>query len=74
MQQIEPSLPVFWAHGTADDEVPLSYGEECTSFLCSTLHMPQDKVVIKTYEGLGHTVNDTELDDLATWLSNVLLA
>ncbi|TBU48672.1 Phospholipase/carboxylesterase [Dichomitus squalens] len=72
MQQIEPSLPVFWAHGTVDDEVPLSYGEECVSFLRNTLRMPSDNFSFKTYEGLGHDVNETVLDDLAAWLSTVL--
>ncbi|KAI1786307.1 Phospholipase/carboxylesterase [Ganoderma leucocontextum] len=72
MQQIEPSLPVFWAHGSADDEMPLPYGEECISFLRSTLNMPSERVVFKTYEGLDHSVNDAELDDLAEWLANVV--
>ena len=72
MQQIEPSLPVFWSHGTADEEVPLSYGKECISFLRDTLHLPNDKVVFKTYEGLQHTVNDAVMADLAAWLDNTL--
>ncbi|KAI0358944.1 lysophospholipase I [Trametes cingulata] len=72
MLQIEPSLPVFWAHGTTDTEVPLSYAEECVSFLRESLHIPEDKVVFKKYEGLEHTVNEAELDDLAVWLSGLL--
>ncbi|KAI0719120.1 Phospholipase/carboxylesterase [Cerioporus squamosus] len=72
MHQIEPSLPVFWSHGTADQEVPMSYGEECTAFLRNSLHLPADNVTFKTYEGLEHTVNDDVLNDLATWLARVL--
>lgn len=72
MQQIEPSLPIFWAHGSADDEVPLSYGEECVSFLRNSLGIPSERVVFKTYEGLDHSINDAELDDLAEWLANMV--
>ncbi|KAM5531519.1 hypothetical protein V8D89_014844 [Ganoderma adspersum] len=72
MQQIEPSLPIFWAHGSADDEVPLPYGEECVSFLRNTLGIPSERVVFKTYEGLDHSINDAELDDLAEWLANIV--
>ena len=72
MKQIEPSLPVFWAHGTADTEVPASYGEEAISFLNSYLKIPADKIIFKTYEGLQHTVNDAVMADLAAWLDNTL--
>ncbi len=72
MHQIEPSLPVFWSHGTADEEVPLSYGEECTAFLRDSLQLPVDKVTFKTYEGLEHAVNEDVLSDLAAWLSHSL--
>ncbi|KAI8983357.1 lysophospholipase I [Trametes punicea] len=72
MLQLEPNLPVFWAHGKEDMEVPLTYAEDGTSFLRNGLHIQEDKLVFKTYEGLGHAVNDAELDDLARWLSHVL--
>ncbi|KAI0825227.1 lysophospholipase I [Trametes gibbosa] len=72
MQQLEPNLPVFWAHGIPDAEVPVSYAEEGTDFLRDTLHIPEEKVVSKKYEGLEHTVNAEELDDLAAWLTEVL--
>ena len=72
MQQIEPSLPVFWAHGSADDEVPLLYGEECVSFLRNTLGMSSERVMFKIYDGLEHSVDDAELDDLAEWLAHIV--
>ncbi|RPD58437.1 Phospholipase/carboxylesterase [Lentinus tigrinus ALCF2SS1-6] len=72
MQQMEPSLPVFWSHGTADQEVPLSYGEESTTFLRNNLHFPADKVLFQTYEGLEHAVNEDVLNDLAVWLARIL--
>ena len=73
MQQIEPSLPVFWSHGTADEEVPQSYGEECVSFLRNTLNIPSDKIAFCTYEGLEHTVDDRVLNDFSEWLRDVLM-
>ena len=72
MQQIEPNLPVFWAHGTADEEVPMSYGEECTAFLRNILQFPADKVTFKTYEGLEHAVNEDVVNDLVAWLARIL--
>ena len=72
MQQIEPSLPVFWAHGRADEEVPLAYGEECVSFLRDTLSISAERVAFKAYDGLDHSVDDTELDDFAVWLANTV--
>lgn len=72
MQQLEPSLPVFWSHGRADEEVPLSYGEQAISFLRDGLRLPSDKVTFKTYDGLEHTVNEAVIFDLAAWLSRVL--
>ncbi|KAI0761692.1 lysophospholipase I [Trametes elegans] len=72
MHPLEPNLPVFWAHGVEDIEIPLSYGQECATFLREELHIPEDKITFKMYEGLEHTVNDAELDDLAHWLSRHL--
>ncbi|KAI0757416.1 Phospholipase/carboxylesterase [Daedaleopsis nitida] len=73
MQQLEPSLPVFWSHGRADEEVPLSYGEEATSFLRDGLRLPVDKVAFKTYDGLEHTVDDAVISDLTAWLARILV-
>ncbi|OJT13223.1 Acyl-protein thioesterase 1 [Trametes pubescens] len=72
MLQLEPCLPVFWAHGIPDTEVPISYGEESVDFLQESLHISDDKLVFKKYEQLEHTVNDGELDDLAVWLTQLL--
>ncbi|CDO70919.1 hypothetical protein BN946_scf184829.g27 [Trametes cinnabarina] len=72
MLQLEPSLPVFWAHGLADVEVPLSYAEDGTAFLRDGLNIPESNIVFKTYDGLQHDINDTELDDFAAWLLHTL--
>ena len=90
MAQFAPNLPVFWGHGTTDNEIPLEMGTECVQFLKSGLGIPEDKLVIlslnpqvqlltkfrvtmKTYDGLGHTVNHQEASDLADWLRDILV-
>ncbi|KAI9059576.1 lysophospholipase I [Trametes sanguinea] len=72
MLTLEPSLPVFWAHGKADKEVPFSYAEDGTAFLRDGLHIPESNIVLKSYEGLEHEVNDAEMDDFSVWLSHIL--
>ncbi len=72
MQQIEPNLPVFWSHGVADQEVPLSYGEDATRFLRAALGIPGDKIVFRSYDGLEHTVNEAVMADFAEWLTTTL--
>lgn len=72
MLQLEPNLPVFWAHGKMDTEIPISYAEDSISFLRNSLNISADKIVFRTYEGLEHTVNNEELEDFAVWLSHLL--
>lgn len=43
MAQFEPNLPVFWGHGTADEEIPLVMAEECVRFLKLGLNFPEDR-------------------------------
>lgn len=33
MAQLAPDLPIFWGHGTADEEIPYDMAEECVGFL-----------------------------------------
>ena len=67
-----PDLPILWCHGKADEEIPISYAEDATSFLHSTLHVPNSKLQFKQYDGLTHAINDSELDDLVSWLEGIL--
>lgn len=62
------SFPILWCHGTADDEIPLEYGQEAAQFLISSNQV----VRFKTYEDLSHSVNSEEIDDLGTWLEGTL--
>lgn len=40
---MEPSLPVFWGHGTEDREIPLAIGQESVLFLQEDLGFPDAK-------------------------------
>ncbi|KAJ6626869.1 phospholipase carboxylesterase [Mycena sp. CBHHK59/15] len=60
-----PNLPILWCHGTADVEIPIGVGENAVSFLRKHAG---DKLQYKSYVGLGHTINDDEVNDLAAWL------
>lgn len=67
-----PRQPIFWAHGTADDEVPISYGEDALRFLASFVGVPTNLIQFEVYEGLRHAIADAELDALAQWIARVL--
>ena len=45
MAQFEPNLPVFWGHGTADQEIPVEMGTECVGFLREGLGFAEDRWV-----------------------------
>ncbi|KAJ7693548.1 Phospholipase/carboxylesterase [Mycena rosella] len=61
-----PNVPILWCHGTADVEIPIAVGENAVSYLRKHL---RDKIQYKTYPGLGHTINDEEVNDLVAWLA-----
>lgn len=42
------------------------------AFLRDVLRLPTAFLTFKRYEGLGHTVNNTEMYDVVIWLQNVL--
>jgi predicted esterase len=72
MIHTQPHLPVFWGHGTADAEIPLSFAQEAMSFLNYALRVPRSLLRFNIYDGLAHSINDDELDDLASWLVRIL--
>jgi len=65
-------LPILWCHGTNDNDVPESYGEDAISFIRHTLSIPEQCLTYRRYAGLAHAINDTELDDLTSWLIQTL--
>jgi phospholipase/carboxylesterase len=60
-------LPIFLAHGTADDIVPLTLAEQTRRRL-EALGYP---VEWHTYP-MAHTVCGPEIADIGTWLARVL--
>lgn len=65
-------LPVLWCHGTCDIEIPESYGLNAMSFLLRNLQIPEQYLTYRRYDGLAHTINDQELDDVVLWLQKVV--
>ncbi|KIJ68625.1 hypothetical protein HYDPIDRAFT_82069 [Hydnomerulius pinastri MD-312] len=72
MIHTEQNLPILWCHGDADDEIPLSNGENAIQFIRSKLHITEPRLRFKKYAGLGHTINDQELNDLIPWLREIM--
>lgn len=64
------SSAIFWGHGTADEEIPLSLGRDGVSRLREVngyVHLE-----FREYEGMGHTTCEAEMRDLKAWLSSLL--
>ncbi|KAF8806277.1 Phospholipase/carboxylesterase [Phlegmacium glaucopus] len=72
------SIPVFWAHGSADPLVKVQYCKESSDFLVQQLGIPVAKpgdvkgLSYHLYEGVGHTTTPRELDDLKDWIKKVI--
>ncbi|KAF8499060.1 Phospholipase/carboxylesterase [Russula emetica] len=67
-----PYLPIFCGHGRNDVMIPTYYSEEAMAFLRDVLRLPTAFLTFKRYEGLGHTINITEMHDVVIWLQSVL--
>lgn len=61
MSQLAP--PVFWGRGTADGVIPASSVARTQSWLPA--HSTLDE---RIYEGIGHSVSDRELADVAAFI------
>lgn len=57
-------LPIGILHGTADDVVPLEAARTAVESLEATGYAPS----FKSYPGLGHSVNEEEVQDVMDWL------
>lgn len=60
--------PIFWAHGTADVDIPLQSALEDIQWLRTSLDVENKGLSYHEYPGLGHGVNDDVLGDLSTWI------
>jgi len=61
-------VPIFCAHGTRDDIVPLSLGENSQRFLKTAGYL----VSWHTYL-MAHSINKQELNDIQNWISEHLV-
>ncbi|KAJ7204791.1 lysophospholipase I, partial [Mycena pura] len=73
------SIPIFWAHGTADTVVKYELGRTCADFLVKEIGIPvapylgaYEGLDFHTYKALGHTICDDELLDAASWLKKII--
>ena len=72
------SVPIFWGHGTEDPLIKYQIGQASADLLISQLGIPKasDSELVgldfKSYQGVGHSTNQPELDDLRAWLKRVV--
>lgn len=64
-------VAVFLARGTSDRLVPRRYHRMCYEALYK-LGVREEKVTLREYEGMGHSMGGEELRDMCTWLEGVL--
>jgi predicted esterase len=84
-----PSIPLFFAHGTADRQVNYQFARDAAETFASQLQLPfylSELSLSKTallesnltglrfhsYQGMGHTISEMELEDLRLWIAAVL--
>jgi len=81
-----PSIPLFFAHGTADRQVNYTFARDAAETFASQLKIPfhfsQSAMIslegdlkglrFQSYQGMGHDVFETELEDLRLWIAAVL--
>ena len=63
----ENSMPIRVHHATVDDVVPLQAAAEAIESLKAAGHAPS----FKSHAGLGHSVNNEEIQDIFDWLSGI---
>ncbi|PFH49264.1 hypothetical protein AMATHDRAFT_148040 [Amanita thiersii Skay4041] len=72
------STPIFWGHGTADPLVKYQMCKDSVDYLTTVIGIPKatqgDNKGLKCipYEGMAHVAFPEELDDLKSWLKNVI--
>ena len=58
-------LKIFIAHGTTDDRIALPYGKGGNDYLVSIGLKPE----YHQYDGMGHSISNTVINDLVKWLN-----
>lgn len=70
-KHVEDDIDIFLTRGMSDMLVPKRHFRICYETLFG-LGMKQDKVIVKEYEGLGHTVNGATMRDMCNFLERVV--
>ncbi|KAJ7129225.1 Phospholipase/Carboxylesterase-domain-containing protein [Mycena epipterygia] len=74
------SIPIFWGQGTADPLVKYELARSSADFVLKNIGTPVASagelkgLSFNTYDGVGHSTNQKELDDLRAWLKKALPA
>ena len=73
LSEITPSmnlenLSIFIGHGTKDDRISVKEAITANDILTKTSITPE----FHTYEGLGHSISEDELNDIRQWLLKTL--
>jgi Predicted esterase len=73
------SIPVFWGHGSNDQLVKYQFCQDSSDFLMTSLGIPPAPasgefrgLSYNIYDGVGHSTNQKELDDLKAWIIRAL--
>ncbi|KAJ7223956.1 Phospholipase/carboxylesterase/thioesterase [Mycena rebaudengoi] len=72
------SIPIFWGHGSADPLVKYEFARSSADYIMKNLGVPEASsgelkgLSFNTYNGIGHTTNQKELDDLKGWLKKAV--
>lgn len=73
------SIPVFWGHGSIDPLVKFQFCKDSSEFLTKSLGIPVSNnpdeckgLSYNIYDGMGHTTNQRELDDLKAWITKAI--
>ncbi len=72
------STNIFWGYGSDDPLIKPYFGQESVKFLQDTIGIPYAKNVgdqglkCEVYEGVGHSTNLQELQDLETFIKRSL--
>ncbi|MDE1166682.1 MAG: alpha/beta fold hydrolase [Pseudomonas sp.] len=70
--EVKPGKPLtvpalFIGHGTADNRLPYASATQAQKLLQSVSVTPQ----FHAYQGLGHSINEAEINDLKAWLESL---
>ncbi|KII95275.1 hypothetical protein PLICRDRAFT_97562 [Plicaturopsis crispa FD-325 SS-3] len=75
------TTPIFWGHGLVDPLVRYQFGVDSVAYLKAALGIPEAPAAstgkpqgldFRSYDGVGHSTNQKELDDLRAWLARAL--